>query len=80
MVVSSAINAGLGHVEQILQTILDWIKRYILHFDEQNPKDLGSGKSTVLALLDLTDVSNSMIYTHVLNKGGLGVSSPLDVL
>jgi site-specific recombinase XerD len=26
------------------------------------------------------DVSTTMIYTHVLNKGGKGVSSPLDDL
>jgi site-specific recombinase XerD len=24
------------------------------------------------------DVSTTMIYTHVLNRGGLGVRSPLD--
>ena len=27
-----------------------------------------------------TDVSTSMIYTHVLNRGGLGVRSPADRL
>ena len=26
------------------------------------------------------DVSTTMIYTHVLNKGGKGVKSPLDLL
>ena len=25
------------------------------------------------------DVSTTMIYTHVLNKGGMGVKSPLDM-
>jgi hypothetical protein len=29
-------------------------------------------------LLGHEDVSTTMIYTHVLNKGGKGVSSPLD--
>lgn len=33
---------------------------------------------TVQELLGHADVSITMIYTHVLNKGGRGVVSPLD--
>jgi site-specific recombinase XerD len=35
---------------------------------------------TVHALLRHRDVRTKMVYTHVLHRGGLGVSSPVDGL
>jgi site-specific recombinase XerD len=35
---------------------------------------------TIQELMGHKDVSTTMIYTHVLNKGGYGVRSPMDEL
>ncbi len=53
-----------------------WIRRYILFHHKRHPSELGG--PDIARFLGHASVNTTMIYTHVLNKGGKGVVSPAD--
>jgi site-specific recombinase XerD len=64
-----------------------WVARYIRFHNIRHPRAMGVVENqlqagydirTVQELLGHSSVETTMIYTHVLNKGGHGVRSPLD--
>ena len=74
------------------ETCAQWIRRYIFFHGKRHPKEMGGAEvkaflehlaverrvSTTMIAANGCGVSSDSAYTHVLNKGGLGVKSPLD--
>jgi site-specific recombinase XerD len=77
-------------------TYVHWIRRFIVFHQKRHPQTMGASEitaflswratsqqvsaSTQNQALGHADVATTMVYTHVLNRGGLGVRSPFDRL
>ena len=74
----SAIQRAVAHAARAVGLAKRVGCRTFRHSFATHLLESGSDIRTVQELLGHADVKTTMIYTHVLNRGGLGVKSPLD--
>ncbi len=68
------------------EAYVDWIRRFILFHHKRHPAEMGAQQIQAFVAHRVShllhagcDVRTTMIYTHVLQRGGLAVRSPLDL-